>query len=78
VETLLEEIDATCLVVVGIAGDGCVLSTASDAHIRQYKVMVPRDCIASITDERNRNAIGYLPESLRLDTRPSTALMPPG
>jgi hypothetical protein len=40
--------------------------------------MVPRDCMASITDERNRNAIGYLPESLRLDTRPSTALMPPG
>ena len=77
-ETLLEEIEATCLVVVGIAGDGCVLSTASDAHIRQHKVMVPRDCMASITDERNRNAIGYLSESLRLDTRPSTALMASG
>jgi nicotinamidase-related amidase len=62
-------------VVVGIAGDGCVLCTASDAHIRQRGVMVPRDCMASITDGRNDNAVSYLCESLRLDTRPSTEIL---
>jgi nicotinamidase-related amidase len=45
---LLEDVKAASLVVVGIAGDGCVLCTASDAHIRQRKVVVPRDCMASI------------------------------
>jgi nicotinamidase-related amidase len=73
-EALLDDVKAGSLLVVGIAGDGCVLSTASDAHIRQRKVMVPRDCMASITDERNGNAVSYLSESLRLDTRPSTDL----
>jgi nicotinamidase-related amidase len=74
-EALLDDVEATSLVVVGIAGDGCVLSTASDAHIRQRRAMVPRDCMASITDERNDNAVSYLGESLRLDTRPSTELL---
>jgi nicotinamidase-related amidase len=74
-EALLDDIGAKQLVVTGIAGDGCVLCTASDAHIRERKVMVPRDCMASITGERNDNAVSYLCESLRLDTRPSTALM---
>ena len=71
-EALLDDVKAGSLVVVGIAGDGCVLSTASDAHIRKHEVMVPRDCMASISGERNDNAIAYLGESLRLDTRPST------
>jgi nicotinamidase-related amidase len=74
-EALLDDVKAAHLVVVGIAGDGCVLSTASDAHIRKHKVMVPSDCMASITDERNENAVTYLSESLRLDTRPSTQLL---
>jgi len=71
-EALLDDVKAGSLVVTGIAGDGCVLSTASDAHIRKHEVMVPRDCMASISGERNDNAIAYLGESLRLDTRPST------
>ena len=71
-EALLDDVKAGSLVVAGIAGDGCVLSTASDAHIRKHEVMVPRDCMASISGERNDNAIAYLGESLRLDTRPST------
>jgi nicotinamidase-related amidase len=74
-EALLDDVKAIKLVVAGIAGDGCVLSTASDAHIRQRKVMVPRDCMASITDERNDNAASYLYESLRLDARPSTEIL---
>lgn len=74
-EALLGDLKASRLVVVGIAGDGCVLSTASDGHIRQHEVMVPRDCLASISEERNDNAVSYLAESLRLDTRPFEALM---
>jgi nicotinamidase-related amidase len=74
-EALLDDVKAASLVVVGIAGDGCVLCTASDAHIRQRGVMVPRDCMASITDGRNDNAVSYLCESLRLDTRPSTEIL---
>jgi nicotinamidase-related amidase len=74
-ETLLDDVKAERMVVVGIAGDGCVLCTASDAHIRQRPVMVPRDCMASITDERNDNALNYLTESLRLDTRPWIELL---
>jgi len=70
---LLDDLEVKRLVVTGIAGDGCVLFTASDAHMRECKVLVPRDCMASISDGRNDNAVSYLTESLRLDTRPSTA-----
>ncbi|TAK38049.1 MAG: cysteine hydrolase [Lysobacteraceae bacterium] len=67
-EVLLSQLGVRHVVVTGIAGDGCVLSTAIDAHMREFDVSVPPDCCASITRARNDRAIRVLRESMQLDT----------
>lgn len=56
-EVLLEELGARTLILTGVAGNICVLFTAHDAHMRGYRVIVPRDCIASNTFRDNQSAL---------------------
>ena len=35
----------------------CVLFTANDAYMRDFHLVVPRDCVASNTEEENRYAL---------------------
>ena len=59
-ESLLEDLKVRRLILCGIAGDGCIHSTATDAHIREFEVIVVRDGTASQTAARNRNALRHL------------------
>lgn len=68
-EALLQSLGATRLVVTGLAGDSCVLATATDAHMRGFEVHVPADCTASVSRPRNDRALGLLKTSLEIDTR---------
>jgi nicotinamidase-related amidase len=65
---LLESMDIGKLVIIGIAGDSCVLNTAMDAHMRKFDLWVPGDAVASITPERNERALAHLRESLDVHT----------
>jgi nicotinamidase-related amidase len=67
-EVLLSQLGVRRLVVTGIAGDGCVLATAADAHMRDFEVVVPSDCCASISRARNQRALRVLRESLGIAT----------
>ena len=71
-ESLLADLEVRRLVLCGIAGDGCVHSTATDGHIREYEVVVVRDATASQTAERSRNALRHL-ETTRYATIGSAA-----
>jgi len=70
-EILLEQLQVRHVVVTGIAGDGCVMTTAADAHMREFSVSVPSDCCASISRERNQRALRVLREAMGVDTRAS-------
>jgi nicotinamidase-related amidase len=67
-EMLLNELKVKKLIITGIAGNLCVLFTAHDAHMREYKVEVPRDCIASNTKTLNDMALRQLKEVLKINT----------
>ena len=73
-EVLLSQLGVCHVVVTGIAGDGCVLATAADAHMREFSVSVPADCCASISRARNARALRVLREAMELDTRVSRYL----
>ena len=73
-ETLLAYLGARTLVLAGLTGDRCVLFTAVDAFMRDYRVIVPADCTASIDPEENRQALGYLQRVLGLDVPASDEL----
>src|SRR6266513_217743 len=56
-ETLLAYLKAKTLILTGIAGNNCVLFTAADAFLRDYYLVVPSDCTASINPEDNAFAL---------------------
>ncbi|WIG56168.1 MAG: Nicotinamidase [Rhodanobacteraceae bacterium] len=62
--TLLRHLKVSNLVLAGVAGDQCVLTTAIDAHIRDFGLWVPEDATASITPRRNRRALDHVAEVL--------------
>lgn len=73
-DTLLAYLKASTLILTGIAGNSCVLFTASDAFVRDYYLVVPSDCVASIDPEDNAYALKQIREVLKADTTPSTEL----
>lgn len=70
-DTLLDYLQAETLIMTGVAGNICVLFTANDAYMRDFHVVVPRDCIASNTVEENEHALEIMETVLKADTRPS-------
>ena len=73
-ELLLQHLGASTLVLTGVAGNFCVLFTAHDAYMRDYRLVVPSDCIASLTEEDDRQALEHMGDVIKADTRPSTAI----
>jgi nicotinamidase-related amidase len=71
-DLLLRYLNANTLILTGIAGNICVLFTASDAYMRDFNLLVPQDCIASETEADNQHAVAYMAKVLKADTRPST------
>ena len=73
-ETLLEYLGARPLILTGIAGNICVLFTASDAYIRDYDLVIPSDCCVSNSEEENENALAEMGRVLKADLTASTKL----
>lgn len=70
-EVLLDRLGVQRLVLTGFAADLCVLYTANDAHMRDFQLVVPRDCVASETAARKRFALSHLAGTLGVDTSPA-------
>ena len=73
-DLLLTHLSAKNLILTGIAGNNCVLFTANDAYMRDFKVFVPEDCVVSNTAEENRYALKQMQTILKADTSPSSEL----
>jgi nicotinamidase-related amidase len=73
-ELLLEHIGAHNLILAGIAGNNCVLFTANDAYMRDFKLFVPEDCSVSIVAADNEYALKQMKKVLKADTRPAEEL----
>jgi len=73
-DILLNYLGASKLILCGFAGDICVLYTANDAYMRDYDLVIPRDCIASETKAGNDLALQHMKRFLRADVRNSVAI----
>jgi nicotinamidase-related amidase len=73
-DILLEHLHAKTLIMTGVAGNICVLFTANDAHMRGYKLLVPRDCTASNTESDNEYALQQMETVLKADLTSSQQL----
>jgi len=73
-ETLLRYLETQSLILTGIAGNFCVLFTANDAYMRDFKLLVPRDCTVSNTKRENESALRLIRKFLKADTRSSSKI----
>lgn len=73
-DTLLDYLGAKVLVLTGFAGNICVLFTANEAYMRDFRVVVPADCVASNTPEENDYALSQMARVLKADTRPAAGV----
>jgi nicotinamidase-related amidase len=73
-DLVLEYLGTRTLVLTGFAGNNCVLFTANDAYMRDYKLIVPSDCIASENEVDNDNALKQMQQVLKAEIRPSVEI----
>lgn len=73
-DTLLRYLGTRTLVIAGLAGNICVLFTANDAYMRDFKLFIPRDCVASNTAAENDAVLAQMAKVLKADTRPVAEL----
>lgn len=71
---LLLSLNVRRLIITGIAGNICVLFTAHDAYMRDYDVVVPKDCVASNTARENHFALEQLRRVCGIKTPLSASL----
>lgn len=70
-ETLLRYLGTRTLIITGMATDICVLFTANDAYMRDFRLFIPSDCVAAEEDEASRNALSHMKKVMKADTSPS-------
>lgn len=74
-DVMLDHIGVRTLVLTGISSHQCILFTATDAHVRDYRLVIPRDCIAAPSPAQTRFALRYFDDVLSADTRLSSRVV---
>jgi nicotinamidase-related amidase len=59
-DTLLAYLGTRTAIVTGVTTDACILTTASDLHIRDLNVIVPSDCVAAKDRKRHAAALDLM------------------
>jgi nicotinamidase-related amidase len=73
-ETILEYIQARNIIVAGITTNACVMITASELYVRDYRLFVPSDCVAALTEKEQKNALRLMRSNFGVDTRSAKSL----
>jgi nicotinamidase-related amidase len=73
-DTLLETLRIRRVILTGMAGNICVLFTANDAYMREYRIFAPADCIVSNTAADNDYALRQIKTVLKGNLAASTRL----
>lgn len=62
--TLLERLKVGRLIATGITSHQCVLFTAMDAHVREFELIIPSDCIGAGAAADTKHALYILSHGL--------------
>jgi nicotinamidase-related amidase len=73
-EVLLAYLGANTLVLTGVAANNCVLFTAHDAYMREFRLLVPGDCVASESEADDRYALEHMAKVLKAETSSSAGI----
>jgi nicotinamidase-related amidase len=74
-DLLLRYLKTRTLIIGGFTAERCVLFTASDAYLRDFRVVVPSDGVASVDAAATRLALSQMRTLLDADVRPSRSVV---
>jgi nicotinamidase-related amidase len=75
-EYLLASLRVDAVVLTGISADSCIMFTAHDAYLRELRLWVPSDCVASSAPAYTRAALNHMQRILKASIAPSTSALP--
>ena len=73
-DLLLDYLQTKVVIITGMATDVCVLFTAADAYMRDFRVIVPSDCVAALTPAAHRAALAQMRSVLKAQVVASASL----
>lgn len=73
-DVLLRYLHTRRIIIAGFTADACVTVTAAGAHMRDYEVFVPADCVASQGAERTRTALAHMAQAFDVRVTPAADL----
>jgi len=73
-DILLEHLQCRTLILTGVTTNSCILFTANDAYIRDFNLVIPRDCVAAVDVRENAHALKHLKRVLKADISPSSKI----
>lgn len=71
-DLLLRHLGTRQLVLTGMASNICVLFTANDGYMRNFKLIVPCDCVCANSEKENDYALAQMQKILKADIRPAS------
>ena len=73
-ELLLDYLRTETVILTGMATDVCVLFTAADAYMRDFRVIVASDCVTALTPAAHRSALAQMRSVLKAQMVASASL----
>lgn len=73
-DLLLQNLKVKKLILTGVSTDICILFTASDAYMREYEIIIPKDCVAAVEEKENKNSLDYMKRVLKAEIKISEEL----
>ncbi|MCX6357830.1 MAG: cysteine hydrolase [Candidatus Aureabacteria bacterium] len=64
-EKVLKKLGTRKLILTGVATEICILYTAMEACMRGFRIEVPADCVAGLTDQDHRFALRQITRYLK-------------
>jgi len=59
-DTVLQTLGARTLILTGTTTPQCILFSATDAYVREYRLIVPSDCVIASTRKQQQLALYFL------------------
>lgn len=73
-DIVLRHLGSNSLILCGLATNSCILCTAHDANMRDFRIFVPPDCTAARTRQEHQRAIQHIDSMSNADVSPSSKL----
>lgn len=68
-DKLLKKLGITHLIITGVVTNICVLYTAVDAYMRGYRIIIPQNCVAALTESEHQFALQQMKRLFHAEIR---------